>query len=675
MMNAILFFALGWPDGIPSLDEIRAMDEKLRLRERFGIMELDTLPPDLPWDILKYSINLTIDTVGDSIMNARCDVEFQITEDSVFLRLNFVDSMSATPNLGLVVDSVLLDGAPAIWSLSGSDTGRILNIVIPNPSPGRIDTASVFYHGPPTHPEGIISSGGLTIGDTICYVDDEPWGARHWFPCVDVPSEKARSEITATVPAGWRVVANGVLVDSVQNFTWWTYRWVNDRQIATYLIVFAAYDYATIRDTFIWAGDTLPIVHYVSHADSAAAELDYKLLPRAMEGYSALYGVYPFMDQKYSQVQIDELGGAMENQTNTFTGFGIYGDSLRTIWVQAHELSHHWWGDYVTCGTWPDIWLNEGFATFSEAVWWGWYWGPNMYQYWIDSVRMRIYLQYYTWPPIPIYNPGQSLEELFSVETYDKAGCVLHSLKKITEYLLGGDTLAFWAALRYYKNNHAESYALTRDFTQEYQAFTGLSLGWFFDEWLYRPGHPKYDVGWEADSIGGGMWQVGVLIKQTQSHDYGVPTFKMPVPMRFRDGTLDTTVILWDSLDVQGFSITLPGKPTTLQFDPENWIIDEHIVHIGIDEGASDRIATRIISVGPTPTRNIFRIEFVSCGGIPADLKAYSVDGRLVCRESAITKPGLNSVSVDLSRAPAGLYIVELKLGGRGLLSTKVVRK
>ncbi|MEO0192744.1 MAG: hypothetical protein ABIM46_08190, partial [candidate division WOR-3 bacterium] len=152
MMNAILFFALGWPDGIPSLDEIRAMDEKLRLRERFGIMELDTLPPDLPWDILKYSINLTIDTVGDSIMNARCDVEFQITEDSAFLRLNFVDSMSATPNLGLVVDSVLLDGAPAIWSLSGSDTGRILNIVIPNPSPGRIDTASVFYHGPPTHP-------------------------------------------------------------------------------------------------------------------------------------------------------------------------------------------------------------------------------------------------------------------------------------------------------------------------------------------------------------------------------------------------------------------------------------------------------------------------------------------------------------------------------------------
>ena len=674
-MNTLLLLTLVGPSGLPPLEEVRAMDEKLRLAERWGIMDLDTTPPDLPWDILRYSIDLTVDTVGDSIMDGRCDVEFQIIRDTGFLWLNFVDSMSATPYLGLTVDSVLLDGAHATWFFSGSDTATTLNIQIPAPSPGRIDTVSVFYHGKPTHPSGIISSGGLTIGDTICYVDDEPWGARHWFPCVDIPSEKAKSEITATVPAGWRVVANGVLADSAHDPSWWTYRWVNDRQIASYLIVLAAYDFAILRDTFIFSGDTLPIYHFVSHADSANAEIDYKLLPKAMEGYSSLYGIYPFMDQKYGQVQVDELGGAMENQTNTFTGFGIYGDSTRTIWVQAHELSHQWWGDYVTCGTWPDIWLNEGFATFSEAVWWGWYLGPSMYQYWIDSVRMRIYLEYQTWPPIPIYNPGQTLEELFSIETYDKAGCVLHSLRKVTEYMLGGDTLAFWAALRYYKDNHADSYALTKDFTQEYKAFTGLTLDWFFGEWLYKPGYPEYSVIWSADSLGSDLWQVNFTINQIQSHNYGVPTFKMPVPMKFTGTSLDTTVVVWDSLETQNFSFVLSGKPTALRFDPENWIIDEHTVHTGVIEIPSQVTETRLLALGPVPARNMFRVEFLAPEGLRAELSLYGVDGRLAKREKGLTTDGLNVLGMNLAGIPEGLYFADFRVDGKRLVATKVVKQ
>ena len=674
VMNTLLLLTFAGPSGLPSLEEVRAMDEKLRLAERWGIMALDTTPPVLPWDILHYGITLTVDTVGDSIASGRCEVEFQLLDDTASLWLNFVDSMSATPYLGLTVDSVLLDGAVATWFFSGSDTGRILNIQVPGGVSGQIDTALVFYHGEPTHPSGIISSGGLTIGDTICYTDDQPWGARHWFPCVDIPSEKATSEVTATVPAGWRVVSNGVLADSVHNPSWWTYHWVNDYQIASYLVAFAAYDFAILRDTFIFSGDTVPIYHFVSHADSANAELDYKLLPKAMEGYSTLYGIYPFMDQKYSQVQIDKLGGAMENQTNTFTGFGIYGDSTYTIWVQAHELSHQWWGDYVTCGTWPDIWLNEGFATFSEAVWWGWFLGPSMYQYWIDSVRMAIYLEYQTWPPIPIYNPGQSLEELFSVETYDKAGCVLHSLRKVTEYLLGGDTLAFWAALRYYKDNHAQSYALTKDFTQEYAAFTGLTLDWFFGEWLYKPGYPKYQVIWSKDSLGAGLWQVNITINQTQSHNYGVPYFKMPVPLQLMGGC-DTTVIAWDSLDTQNFSFTVSGKPNILRFDPENWIIDEHTVHTGVIETPSHVTETRLLSLGPVPARDMFRVEYLAPEGLRAELSLYGVDGRLVGREKSTTANGLNVIGVNLACLPQGLYFTEFRVDGKRLFATKVVKQ
>ncbi|RLI11176.1 hypothetical protein DRO33_04525, partial [Candidatus Bathyarchaeota archaeon] len=606
------------PEGMPSAEEVLRLSEKLRLAEsRARLPSKDTVPPQLPFDILHYDLYLWVLPGQDSVAEARAKVVFQLIDPLDTLKLNFV---------GLAIDSVYLGGSPAGWERQDTGLAQRLAVDVSGVSPGEVETLTVWYRGRPSHPGGLISNGGLNILDTIVYTDDEPWGARYWFPLYDEPSEKATCEITLKVPAGWRAVANGVLLDAdTSGASWWTWHWGTGHQIANYLIAFAASQYAVVKDTFVWEGDTLPLIHYVPPAESAAAEYDYSEIVDMLEAYSHYYGVYPFMDEKYSQVRAP-LAGAMENQTNTFMGVEAncnFGDN----WIYAHELSHHWWGDLVTCGTWPDIWLNEGFATFSEAVWWLWRDGPDAYQYWIDSVRMWIYLNYYHWPPITIHDPGEDLCLLFSIETYDKASCVLHSLRKITEYLTGNTSL-FWEALRYYKERHAESWAITQDFIQDYESYTGLDLGWFFDEWLYKPFHPIYDVGWDQEAQGD-SFKVLVTITQTQGHDYGIPTFKMPVPLLFKMASSETTVVVWDSLDYQEFGFLLPDSVVELVFDPENWIIDEHTVHM--DTGEANPSEPVVKAFGPTVSKTVFWVEVALPEG-KAELLLYSADGRLAAK-------------------------------------------
>jgi len=239
--------------------------------------------------------------------------------------------------------------------------------------------------------------------------------------------------------------------------------------------------------------------------------------------------------------------------------------------------------------------------------------------------------------------------------------------------MLGGDTAAFWGALRYYKSNHEESYVLTSDFTQEYQAYTGLSLNWFFDEWLYKAGHPKYQVNWYADSLGPGNWEAHVTIDQVQSHDYNVPTFKMPIPLEFATAQGDTTFVVWDSLETQAFTLSMLAKPTLLRFDPDNWVIDSHKVTTGVDEKPVD-VTVKFLSAGPNPVRNRYTVCYTAPCGAVAEIALYSVDGRLVAKRSMISSEGRNDLVVDFRPFTPGLYIAEFRVNGVRLARTKAVR-
>lgn len=575
--------------------------ELLKKQEALGYEAAMVLYEDtsFTYDVLHYRIDIGVDINADTIWaNSTLEVMSR-TDTLTYLPLHFV---------GLTVDSILVNGIQKDFSRPDS----ILLIALEDTVlSGDTITVQVFYHGHPSTGGGVFG-GGLTIEPYIVYADNEPWGAKRWHPCHDNPADKATSELIVTVPSGFYVVANGTLVDSSTSGDWWTFHWVEHHPIATYLIVFAARDFARIDTFWAYNGDTMPLIHWIRHQDSTSAVSEFGRTPDMLTFFSDTFGVYPFQDEKYSHVQVP-IGGAMENQTNTFYGFGIWGGNCHD-WVIAHELSHQWWGDAVTLGTWADIWLNEGFATYCEALYIGHRDGGTAYHDYMVNNIMDYYLTYAPYPPYPIYNP----DHLFSVVTYEKAASVLHMLRHVV-----GDS-TFFEILKTYFATYKHSNAVTSEFIDIAQNVSGQDLSWFFDEWIYAPGHPHYMYSWTYTPCTQDSTVLTLHILQVQSHNYNVPTFKMPLDILIEFQSGDTIFTIVDSLDDQYFTFYLHDEPVDLIIDPDDWVLKE-IGLINVDEkenAALSRAGLKICGLGyssslllSVPKGGFFTIDIYGING------------------------------------------------------------
>jgi len=572
-----------------------------------------------PYDVRKYIIRMGI---WDSLVqwaHVSVKIRARSATDSIRLYFGWAD-----------VDSIKYEGAPATYVWSGTDTARSL-IVYP-PAPLEVgDTAiiDVFYHGlPPASSSTSFGNGMVIAASDWVYADNEPYGVRLWLPSYDQPWEKADEgvEFYITADSSLEVVANGVLVDTVRSGGLRTWHYVHSHPIAPYLITFAIRDLVANEWTWNYGAISMPVRSWVLASDPAlwGDSLVYMLTV-----FSDRFGVYPFADEKYEESAVLPGGWAMEDQTNSFFG-GYYSD-----WVQAHELAHQWWGDAITCGTFKDIWLNEGFATYSEILWYEALGGDSAYR---DYYTYRIeggLFTYGTNPGNPVYNPGPGLWDIFSVYTYQKGAAVLHMLR----YILDKDTSLFFGALRYYRDRYEGSYALTSDFVDAVETYTGRDLDWFFNQWVYEPGWPVYNVRWNRFDDGG-TWRLLLQVEQTQP--VGAPTFKMPIEVRILMPSGDTTVVIWDSLDVQHFWVELPDEPDSIVWDPDNWVLDQSTVlydpTLGVEEST------------PVGRDMVIRVRgrVVEISGTTGDrtVRVYSSDGRLV---------GYGKDKVRL-RLPSGMY-------------------
>jgi len=242
----------------------------------------------------------------------------------------------------------------------------------------------------------------------------------------------------------------------------------------------------------------------------------------------------------------------MEHQT--CTSFGFWGE-----WVYAHELAHQWWGDLVTLAEWADIWLNEGFATYSDALW-----QENLYGSEGLKTRMAefkdIYFNNHTGPEHPIYNPPEG--HLFCVIEYEKAAWVLHMLR----FVVGDDE--FWKILKKYAQDYAYSNATTDNFRDVCEQVYGADLEWFFNQWIYEAGYPTYQFGW------GSLGQNGarVVIKQMQEN---LPLFKMPVELQFILPSRTVKKVVWVGEKNNTFDFLFQESPVNVLFDPDAWILCE----------------------------------------------------------------------------------------------------
>ncbi len=401
----------------------------------------------------------------------------------------------------------------------------------------------------------------------------EPYYAYTWWPSKEGDtfeegdnSDKATFQIAIIAPDNLTTVSNGVQqgTDALSGARKRT-RWASTYPMAPYLACFSTGAYTQWSQSFVNAnapGGAMPVDYYIHpSSDNPGNRAAWEYSLGALGVFGDAYGDYPFLQEKYGVYQFP-FGGGMEHQT--MTGMGAFVD-----WITVHELSHQWWGDNVTCKTWHDIWLNEGFATYSEAIWYerrpGSSGAPALKQAMADRRPGNSDGSVYC------YDTG-NLGLMFSGDlVYRKGGWVLHMLRHVV-----GDT-AFFQILANHRAAHQGGAATTADFASTVNTTTGGNFTGFFNQWIMGTGVPVYAFGYSPITVNGRSY-VHVHLRQTQNTSFGnAGVFTMPVDVRAQTtgGPVNLTVMN-DSRD-QHFVVALPAPlqgSGAIAIDPDDWILN-----------------------------------------------------------------------------------------------------
>jgi aminopeptidase N len=419
-------------------------------------------------------------------------------------------------------------------------------------------TLSLTYHGVPV----ATGFGSFFFGDhggtPWVWSLSEPYGARDWWPCKDHPSDKADSvDEWITCDASFRSAGNGLLVDVKDNGSTRTWHWAERYPIASYLVFLDVTNFAEVVDWFRYSpSDSMPVIHDVLPEILSYTRSELARTPRMLSIFSSAYGLYPFIKEKYGHASMGS-GGAMEHQTmTTSTTFREY--------IIAHELGHQWFGDLITCRTWRELWLNEGFASYSEAVYAEYEYGEQAYtgymRAFIEGAKKAV------GPLRPV--DTSSVPFLFAASNvYDKGASVLHMLRHTI-----GDS-AFFHAIRSYVGDPSLRYATasTDDFRRHCEQESGRSLLRFFDQWTNGEGYPAYTFTWSFKPAGS-AWRVSLTI--TQANAIGAPTlFAMPIDVRVTGDHLDTTVVIQNDGPVMTYVFDVPARPFDVRLDTGLWLL------------------------------------------------------------------------------------------------------
>jgi len=579
------------------------------------------------YDVRFYGIYLTIDPAPDTI--------FGVGEIRGFAS-GGLDSVDFHLGAALTIDSVRLNGSVARFSRRG-DTVWVHGTV---PEDFALQ---VFYHG---HP-----SAGLYFNYwgffSACLSPNGVKDAHQWYPCYDHNGDKADSARFAyTVPKGYDVAANGILDSVVDMGDWKTYYWSTRYPIANYLIAVSGSNYY-LKFTDSWRG--MPLWYYPFTYDTADMRNDVQQVPDMLDYFSSLFGDYPFIDEKFGYAESNLWGGgfALEHQTMVAMGtYWVTGNGLNIL-TYAHELSHQWWGDWVTCQDWPHVWLNEGFASYCEALYAEHIGGvPKR-----DSVMEKfknLYFSEDSHDRFPIYNPPMNF--MWGYTVYKKGAWVLHMLR----WVMGDES--FFSAFKAYRNAHGGGTATIPDFQAAAEGVYGSSLEWFFKEWIYEAGYPEFNYNWFFRDDGGG-YQLVLYLSQVQQN---APVFTMPLEIMIA-GQTDT---LWDTVWVnergERFVWKVPFAPETVAIDPHNWVLKK-VRYTAVAEGLGEEgfLCLKILT---NPVRGRLSASY----SLPEDgelsLMVYDVAGRVALNVfSGQANAGTHEISVPVDRLGPGVYILRLR--------------
>ncbi|MBN2461392.1 MAG: T9SS type A sorting domain-containing protein, partial [Candidatus Cloacimonetes bacterium] len=497
------------------------------------------------YDILYYKIDLSVDFANEMIYGDNL-IRLQVLEDQITsAEFDFTDN--------LTVDTIQLN--EQALGYTHQDHQIVVELDCPYQT-GDIIELNIQYHGHPVPPArygwGFVFTEHNNI--PIAFTMVEPYASRDWWPCKDIPGDKADSvDVWITCPSEYICAANGLLTAQIDNGDGTTtFQWHESYPIATYLVSIAITNYQIHPITYTYQDQEMEIINYIlpEQWETSVELFDYT--PEMIDFLSSVYCEYPFLQEKYGHA-VYPGGGAMEHQTCTSFGSDLVNNF--STYTVLHELSHQWVGDLITCDSWAHIWLNEGFATYSEVLWSEYLGGDYYYHYHMNTLDLGSQID-----DKLERNEGGPGGYILDIVVYYKGAWVLHMLRNIVGATTQEEIFHAYVqdpTLRY-------GTATTDDFTAVAENISGMELSWFFDQWFYNPGRPLYDYAIyqspEADSL-------KITLSSTGSQ--GFP-FDMYVPLSVNE----EEQVLWVPDGISFFTICLDGELDSLFWDRDNWVLD-----------------------------------------------------------------------------------------------------
>ena len=593
----------------------------------------------------KKKMNLEVNSNTQNYDITYHKLEFNVDPAIYFISGKITTTYTAITNMNTLtfdLSNTLIVSSVKINNVSLAYTQNTNELIITLPTTqllGTQATVEVIYSGAPPQ-NGFFAFTSSTHGPSntpVIYTLSEPFGARDWWPCKQDLNDKINNiDVYITAPSQYVSVSNGVEPEApVINGNLKTTHFRHNYPIPAYLICMAVTNYTIINQTAGSAPNTYPIINYIyPESDNSSLRTQILQTPLLLNYYSTLLENYPFANEKYGHAQFG-WGGGMEHTTVSFmVNFGRQ--------LIAHEMAHQWFGDKITCGTWKDIWLNEGFATYFAALAVENFDGPaafvsekaNMIGLITSSANGSVYL-----------SDAEALivDRIFDYRlTYNKGAMVLHMLR----FKLGD--AVFFQALRNYlaDSNLAFKYAITANLKSHLEAVYGSSLTEFFNDWVYNQGYPIYNITVQNTAVG----QAKITVSQTTSHS-SVPFFEMPVPVRLLGaGGQSQDVVVNNTVNGEQFNISVPFTVIGTQFDPNKNIISR--MSMATLENANINIDTAI-QIFPNPSATTISVS------IPENIEIenaviYSVLGQKIMETKS-------QKSWDISSFSSGIHFLTIQ--------------
>lgn len=587
--------------------------------------------------------NITYHKLEFSVDPAVATISGKVT--TTFTALQNMNAVVFDLDNNMIVSGVRQNGNALTFSQNSSNELVInLQAVL---NQGNSTSVSITYSGNPTS-NGF---GSFEVnnhnGTPILWTLSEPYGALGWWPCKQDLNDKIDAiDVYITAPKQYVAVSNGLEQSAIITADKKTTHFKHQYPIPAYLIAIAVTNYETYSHTVPNNGKPFPIVNYVYPESLTSAQNSTGITVDIMTNYINLFGNYPFENEKYGHAQFG-WGGGMEHTTVSFMG-GFNRDLI------AHELAHQWFGDKVTCGSWKDIWLNEGFATYLTGLTVEHLDGESSFKNWrsatISSVTSAtngaVYLS-----DADTTNVSRIFNSRLS---YKKGAMVLHMLRKKL-----GDAHFFLGLKNYLvDSNLAYGYAKTPDLIAHLETASSLNLKEFFDDWIYHQGYPTYHLEWFQPNSN----TINIKLNQTQS-DASVSFFEADLPIRLNGTNGEVlSLILNNTTNHQTFTENVSFAVSSIDVDPDSHIISKN--NLAVLNTENHFLDTNKFSFYPNPASSIVNLK-TSSGFIIKKTVIYNVIGEQLFESS--------KKKINLSKLDIGVYFIKV-ITTQGNVFKKIIK-